>query len=261
MSSLVLTKREGAVTTATLNRPEKRNALNVVLLEQLCGAVTAAESDASQRVFVLRGAGAVFSSGMDLIEAADPQVAAASADLIGRTLGVLAATRLVTIAAVQGAAVAGGAGLMSACDFAVATADAKFGYPEIRRGIVPALIMTFLRRQMRERDARELLLLGKLIDAKHAHAIGLINRIAADDAALDTEVLSLISSILQGAPEATAETKKLLAALWPGSVAGDLERAHERHLAARNSSEAREGIAAFNEKRAPNWAPGRKTNQ
>src|SRR5688572_3523863 len=106
MSSLILTKREGAVTTATLNRPEKRNALNVALLEQLCAEVAAAESDAAQRVFVLRGAGAVFSSGMDLIEAADPQVAAASAELIGRTLGVLAATRLITIAAVQGAAIA-----------------------------------------------------------------------------------------------------------------------------------------------------------
>ena len=256
MSVLVLVSRQGAVTTATLNRPEKRNALNVALLEQLCASVVAAEGEASQRVFVLRGAGAVFSSGLDLIEAAEPEVADASAELIGRTLGILAATRLVTIAAVQGAAIAGGAGLMSACDFAVATVDAKFGYPEIRRGIVPALIMTFLRRQLRERDARELLLLGKLFDAKHAHAIGLINRVAVDDAALDTEVLSLISSILQGAPESAAATKKLLAELWPVSVAADLERARERHLAARNSAEAREGIAAFNEKRAPNWAPG-----
>ena len=256
MSPLVLISRQGAVTTVTLNRPEKRNALNVALLEQLCASVAAAESDAAQRVFVLRGAGAVFCSGLDLMEAADPAVADASAELIGRTLGILATTRLVTIAAVQGAAIAGGAGLMSACDFAVATADAKFGYPEIRRGIVPALIMTFLRRQLRERDARELLLLGKLFDAKHAHDIGLINRIAADTAVLETEVLSLISSILPGAPEATAETKRLLADLWPVSVAADLERAHARHVAARNSAEAREGIAAFNEKRAPNWAPG-----
>ena len=258
MSSPVLVSRHGAVTTATLNRPEKRNALNIALLEQLCTAVAAAESDASQRVFVLRGAGAVFSSGLDLMEAADPEVADASAELIGRTLGVLAATRLVTIAAVQGAAIAGGAGLMSACDFAVATADAKFGYPEIRRGIVPALIMTFLRRQLRERDARELLLLGKLFDAMHALEIGLINRIVADSAALDTEVLSLISSILQGGPETAAETKKLLADLWPVSVAADLERAHSHRAAARNSAEAREGIAAFNEKRAPNWAANRK---
>jgi enoyl-CoA hydratase/carnithine racemase len=145
---------------------------------------------------------------------------------------------------------------MSACDFAVATADAKFGYPELRRGIVPALIMTFLRRQVRERDARELLLLGKLFDARHAHSIGLVNRVAADVAGLETEVRLIISSILQGAPNAMSETKRLLADLWPVPIASDLERAHARHVATRNSNEAREGIAAFNEKRAPNWTPG-----
>jgi methylglutaconyl-CoA hydratase len=155
---------------------------------------------------------------------------------------------------VQGAAVAGGAGLMTACDFAVAIADAKFGYPEIRRGIIPALIMTFLRRQVREREARELLLLGKLFDAPRAHSIGLLNRVAADATALETEIQLLISSVLQGAPTAAAETKKLLTELWPVPLSTDLERAHAHHLSARNSSEAREGIAAFNEKRAPNWA-------
>jgi methylglutaconyl-CoA hydratase len=136
-----------------------------------------------------------------------------------------------------------------------ATTDAKFGYPEIRRGIVPALIMTFLRRQVRERDARELLLLAKLFDARHAHAIGLVNRISPDAAAMETDVRSIISSLLQGAPEAAAETKKLLADLWPVPITSDLDRARAHHVAARNSAEAREGIAAFNEKRAPNWAP------
>jgi methylglutaconyl-CoA hydratase len=255
MPNVLLTTREGAVTTATLNRPDKRNALNVALLETLCATVLAAENDSSQRILVLRGAGTVFCSGLDLLEAADPAVADASAELIGRALKIVSTTRLVTIAAVQGAAIAGGAGLMSACDFTVATADAKFGYPEIRRGIVPALIMTFLRRQVREREARELLLLGKLIDARHAHAIGLLNRVAADVSALETEVRSLISSLLQGAPVAAAETKKLLRDLWPASIEDDLERAHAEHLSARGAAEAREGIAAFNEKRAPNWAP------
>src|SRR6188768_4326024 len=103
MPSLVLIVREGPVTTATLNRPEKRNALNVPLLEELCGAVGTAESDLSQRVFVLRGAGAVFCSGLDLAEAADPGVADASAELLGRTLRILSTTRLISIAVVQGA--------------------------------------------------------------------------------------------------------------------------------------------------------------
>jgi methylglutaconyl-CoA hydratase len=237
----------------TLNRPDKRNALNVELLEQLCAAISAAESDASQRVLVLRGAGAVFCSGLDLAEAAQPERAHLSAEAVGKALRAVATTRLVTIAAVQGAAIAGGAGLMSACDLAVATRDAKFGYPEIRRGLVPALIMTFLRRQLRERDAREILLLGKLFDASHAHAIGLINRVVADEPALETEVRTIVSSLLQGAPQALSETKKLLAELWPVRVVDDLERAHAYHLSARNSEEAREGVAAFNEKRAPKW--------
>jgi methylglutaconyl-CoA hydratase len=250
----VLTTRDGAVTTLTLNRPDKRNALNVDLLEQLCVAIAATEQDPAQRILILRGAGPVFCSGLDLAEAAEPQRAHASAELVDKALRTLGTTRLITIAAVQGAAVAGGAGLMSACDFAVATRDAKFGYPEVRRGLVPALIMTFLRRQLRERDARELLLLGKMFDASRAHAIGLINRIVADEAALDTEVSTLVSSLVQGAPIALAETKRLLAELWPSPLIADLDRAHAYHVSARDSAEAKEGIAAFNEKRAPRWA-------
>ncbi len=255
MNSVVLTAREGPVTTLTLNRPEKRNALNVALLTELCGEIAQAEADPTQRVLVLRGAGPVFCSGLDLTEAAQPGQASTSAAWVEKALRALATTRLVTIAAVQGAAIAGGAGVMSACDFAVATKDAKFGYPEVRRGLVPALIMTFLRRQLRERDARELLLLGKVITAEHALAIGLINRIVPDETGLAAEVKVLVSSLLQGGPEAIAETKKLLAALWHTPVSADLERAHAYHLSARNSAEAQEGVAAFHEKRPPNWAP------
>ena len=253
MPDLVLRSSAGAVTTLTLNRPEKRNALNVELLEQLVAAVDAATADSTQRILVLRGAGTVFCSGLDLAEAAEAGRAQRSAEGVGHALRAIATTRLMTIAAVQGAAIAGGAGLMSACDFAVATTDTKFGYPEIRRGLVPALIMTFLRRQLRERDARELLLLGKLIDARRALEIGLINRVVENEAALDTEVRTITSSLLQGAPDALAETKKLLADLWPSPLARDFDAAHALHVAARNSTEAAEGIAAFLEKRAPRW--------
>lgn len=255
MAPAVLISSAGPVITVTLNRPDKRNALNVQLLDRLCAALTSAEADAAVRIFVLRGAGPVFCSGLDLAEAADPARAQRSADLVAQALRALATTRLVTIAAVQGAAIAGGAGLMSACDFAVATRDAKFGYPEVRRGLVPALIMTFLRRQLRERDARELLLLGKLFDAEHAHAIGLLNRVAADENGLEIEIQTLVSSLLQGGPESVRETKKLLRELWPAALERDLDAARAYHLAARNSPEAREGIAAFNARRPPNWTP------
>lgn len=250
---LIMSARTRAVATLTLNRADKRNALNVDLLRELVAAVAAAETDPALRVLVLRGAGTVFCAGLDLVEAVEPARAEASAALVGDALRALGTSRLITIAAVQGAAIAGGAGLMSACDFAVATQDAKFGYPEVRRGLVPALIMTFLRRQLRERDARELLLLGKLITAERAHAIGLINRVVVDDSALETEVQAIVSSLLQGGPDSLAGTKQLLAELWPSPLPTDIDRAHAYHLAARNSAEAQEGIAAFNAKRPATW--------
>ena len=253
MNSVVLSTCSGPITTLTLNRPERRNALNVALLQQLGAEIGRAEMEPGQRVLVLRGAGPVFCSGLDLQEATDPDVGMMSATLIGDVLKQLATSRLITIAAVQGAALAGGAGLMAACDFVVATADAVFGFPEVHRGLVPALIMTFLRRQVRERDVREWLLLGEKFDANRAHALGLINRIAADPAALDAEVASLARAALAGAPEAVAATKHLLLELWPSSLATDLGRAHALHLAARSSSEAAEGLAAFHAKRLPRW--------
>ena len=241
-------------TVLTLNRPEKRNALNVALLDELCLAIAAAGKDSTQRVLVLRGSGPVFCAGLDLEEAADPDAAHSSAQLIARTLRLLAESRLVTIAAVHGAAIAGGAGLMSACDLVVATRDTRIGYPEVRRGLVASLVMTFLRRQVREREARELLLLGEHFDAARAFQLGLVNRLVADETELTTEMERLATAAVQGAPDAIANTKKLLADLWPRTLEKDLEHALAFHLAARHSPEAQEGIAAFREKRPPNWA-------
>lgn len=252
MCSLVLNTRDGAVTTATLNRPDKRNALNVELVEELLAALTTAEHDATQRVLVLRATGPVFCAGLDLSEA-QTATAEVSAGLIREIFHRLSTTRLVTIGVVHGAAMAGGAGLAAACDFVIATANATFGFPEVHRGLVPALVMTFVRRQLRERDARELLLLGQQVDARHAHALGLINCVAPDMTALETELRAMTEAILQGAPTAVVETKKLLAELWPATLAADFERAHARHMSARRSAEAHEGIAAFREKRPPDW--------
>ncbi|HKB91797.1 MAG TPA: enoyl-CoA hydratase/isomerase family protein [Opitutaceae bacterium] len=250
----LLADKKSSITTLTLNRPDKRNALNVELLQELCDAVSVAEQDPSQRILILRGAGSVFCAGLDLNEATNLDRAHGSAELVSQALRRLSETRLVTIASVHGVALAGGAGLMCACDFAVATRDAKFGYPEVHRGLVPGLIMTFLRRQLRERDVRELLLLGKLFDAERALALGLINRVVEDEASLAWEIQGITSSLLQGAPDALSNTKKLLAELWHTPVSADLNRALAFHLTARNSNEASEGIAAFLEKRAPAWA-------
>lgn len=251
--NLILASTEGPVTTLTLHRAERRNALCVELLEQLCAAVAAATADETQRVLVLRGAGPVFCAGLDLAEAERPERAHRSAELIAESLAVLSETRLVTIALAHGAAVAGGAGLVSACDFAVATADTKLGYPEPRRGLVAGLVMTFLRRQLRERDAREVLLGAELFDAARARELGLLNRVAKDMDAAEAEVRAFAASVLLGGPRAVANTKKLLAELGPRSVRADLEHALAFHLRARGSAEAAEGIAAFREKRKPRW--------
>lgn len=251
--SILPTVTEGAITTLTLHRPDKRNALNVELLDQFCTHLERLEDDRTQRVLVLRGAGTVFCAGMDLAEASQPERASRSAELIQTALQRLAMSRLVTIAAVHGAAIAGGAGLMAACDFAVAARDTKFGFPEVHRGLVPALIMTFLRRQLRERDARELLLLGNLFDARHALQVGLVNRVVDDEQAVMAAVHAIAGQVLEGAPEALSETKRLLAKTWPTPIPDALAQAHAVHLAARNSAEAKEGFAAFNEKRRPKW--------
>src|SRR5256884_1795661 len=119
--------------------------------------------------------------------------------MVANTLVAISQTRLVTIAAVHGAAVAGGAGIMSACDFVVAAQKTKIGYPEVRRGLVAGLVMTFLRRQIGERNTRELVLGGELIEAERAREIGLVNRVVAPDQ-LMAEAQKFADSVLQGAP-------------------------------------------------------------
>src|SRR5437867_1815882 len=255
MPVVLIEKQSPQITVVTLNRSERRNSLTIELLNELIAAIRVASDEPRERVLILRGAGAAFSTGLDLKEAADLKKAQMTAELVAKTLITLAETRLVTIAAVHGAAVAGGAGIMSACDFVVAAEKTKIGYPEVRRGLVAGLVMTFLRRQVGERNMRELLLGSELIDAERAKEIGLVNRVVAQDN-LMSEALKFAESTLQGAPGALAETKRLIEELWWRSVKEDVDLALKYHMQARESAEAREGIAAFNEKRKPNWVAG-----
>jgi len=128
----------------------------------------------------------------------------------------------------------------------------KSGYPEVRRGLVAGLVMTLLRRQIGERNMRELLLGSELIDAQRAKEIGLVNRVVTQDD-LMSEALKFAESALQGAPGALAKTKRLIEELWWRSVKQDVDLTLKYHMQARESAEAREGIAAFNEKRKPKW--------
>src|SRR6267378_4559326 len=238
MPVVLVEKQTPQITLITLNRPERRNALTIELMSDLSAAIENAAADEIQRVLILRGAGKAFCTGLDLNEAAEMQKAHATAEMVAKTLVTLSQTRLITIAAVHGAAVAGGAGIMSACDFVVAADGTKIGYPETRRGLVAGLVMTFLRRQLRERDIRELLLGAELIDAKRALEMGLVNRVVAADEVMN-EALTFADSVLQGAPNAVAQTKRLIEELWSTSVREDLERALKHHMQARASAEAR----------------------
>ena len=217
MPVVLVEKQTPQVTLVTLNRPERRNSLTIELLNELVAAVKVASDQPDERILILRGAGAAFCTGLDLKEAADQKKAHATAEMVAKTLITFAETRLVTIAAVHGAAVAGGAGIMSACDFVVAAEKTKIGYPEARRGLVAGLVMTFLRRQVRERSLRELVLGGELIDAARALEIGLVNRVVPPDEVMN-EAQKFADSVLQGAPGAIANTKRLIEELWATSV-------------------------------------------
>src|SRR5437588_8652417 len=252
MPVVIIEKQTPQITVLTLNRPERRNALTIELLTELTAEIEAASADEQQRVLILRGAGAAFCTGLDLKEAADPKKAHATAEMVAKTLITLSQTRLITIAAVHGAAVAGGAGIMSACDFVVAAERTKIGYPEVRRGLVAGLVMTFLRRQVGERNMRELLFGSELINAQRALEIGLVNRVVAQHE-LMSKLQKFAYSVLQGGPGALARTKKLIEQLTSRSVKKDADLALQLHLIASESQGAREGIAAFNEKRSPKW--------
>jgi len=253
MPVVLIEKQSPQITVVTLNRPERRNSLTIELLNELIAAIKVASNQPEERVLILRGAGAAFCTGLDLKTAADQTKAHATAEMVAKTLVTLAETRLVTIAAVHGAAVAGGAGIISACDYVVAAERTKIGYPEVRRGLVAGLVMTFLQRQVRERHLRELVFGGELINAERALEIGLVNRVVPPNEVMN-EAQKFADSVLQGAPNAIAQTKRLIEELWATSVRTDVDLALKHHMQARESVEAREGIAAFNEKRPPNWA-------
>jgi methylglutaconyl-CoA hydratase len=256
-ANLIIREDRGPITVLTLNRPDQRNALSRALLAQLRDAVDRLSVEEKVRAVVLTGAGTAFCAGMDLKEAAAIDAAPDSeeqtvatfqefADLLQR----LHTLPKPTIAAVNGDALAGGAGLMAACDLAVAAEAARIGYPEVRRGLVAAIVMHDLTRQVGDRRARELLLGGGLIDSATAHAWGLLNSVTTTGECLNVAI-RLAERLSQGGPGALATTKKLLD--LAGGRPGDLRGAGAISAATRLSDEANEGIRAFVEKRPPAW--------
>lgn len=250
---LLVERPDDATALLTLNRPERRNAMTIELMEKLCETLDALAAEPRRRLVILTGTGPTFCAGLDLQESADLRIAERGAEWVARTLQTLSQSPLVTIAAAHGAAFAGGAGLLACCDFVVATSDLRIAFPEVRRGLVPALVGAILQDRLRDADLRELFFIGEAIHAEQAQAMGLVHRLVPAALLLD-EVRTLAVTILQGAPDAIRQTKRLLQELRSTAPSQRLEHALEFHKRARASDEAREGIAAFFERRAPNWS-------
>src|SRR5579872_5822771 len=205
---------DGRVATLTLNRPDKRNAISFELIEDLVHALDEiAKSEAI--LLIVTGAGKAFCSGMDLdnlksLLGRTPEQNLQDSETMVQLFRSLYEFPKVTIAAVNGAAIAGGTGLALLCDFTLATPDAKFGYTEVRIGFVPAIVSTFLLRQVGEKQARDLLLTGRIFSADEAHRLGLVNEIV-DATSLLPRAYQLASSLLESSPSSLRATKALLA--------------------------------------------------
>lgn len=251
--SLVLTDRSHKYCTLlTLNRPAKRNALTIDLMEVLCEAIIETQSLPEQRAIILKGAGPVFCAGLDLAEAEDLSLEERSSKSLGTLLKTIYECPLVTIASIHGAALAGGAGLMCACDLAIAETATIFGFPETRRGLVAAQIMPYIMRLLPRRLLYEMIYLGETIDTQRAYEIGLINKVAKTYSSL-SDALKFVEAIAKGAPKATASAKKLMQQLEPVDFDKGLKLGFELHREIRHSDESKEGIQAFLEKRPPRW--------
>lgn len=251
--SLILTDRSHKYCTIlTLNRPAKRNALTIDLMDALCQAILDTQNLPDQRAIILKGAGSVFCAGLDLDEVQDLSLEERSSKTVARLLKTIDECPLITIATVHGAALAGGAGMMCACDLAVAESGAIFGFPEIWRGLVAAQIMPYVMRLLPRRLLHELIFLGETIDAQRAYEIGLINKVAKTYGSLP-DALKYVECVAKGAPRATESAKKFMQELDSLSFDESLKLGFELHRDMRHSDESREGIKAFLEKRPPNW--------
>ncbi len=247
-----------ATLVVSMNRPDKRNALNIPLVEGLRTTLHDASRDLKRRVVVLRGEGTVFCSGLDLKEMADPTAAHRSAEALAWLYEEICKTPLIVVVEAHGVALGGGAGFIAAADLVVASDDLRVGFPEVRRGLVAALVTSLLRRQVGDRALREIILLGQTLDTDRCLSLGIVNRVVPAGE-LHEAALALATEVVTGAPDALVRTKRLLDELAPRPVVDDLKIAQRHHMISRQSHETVEGLAAFHEKRAPVW--GRRSEE
>ena len=247
---------EQGIHTITLNRPERRNAMTPEMQTELIAAMEEAAAG-SCRVVVFKGAGDAFCAGLDLtaLQAMNEKGAAghrADVERIAKLFRTLYELPKPTIAAVHGAAIAGGTGLATICDFTLAVPTAKFGYTEARIGFVPALVSAFLALQIGDKRARDLLLTARLFDAEEAYRLGLVNEVVPPES-LSERVLTLAQVLAANSPESLSATKRLMAAQNKAWLDAAIEHAMEANAVSRETADFREGVASFLEKRKPVW--------
>ena len=245
------------IATLTLNRPDKRNAISFQLINELLAVLDEVEQSLAL-VLIMTGTGKAFCAGLDLDElksllgkSHDENVkdSARMADLFRRLYDFPKPT----IAAVNGAAIAGGTGIATMCDFTLAVPEAKFGYTEVRIGFVPALVSSILVWQVGHKIARDLLLSGRLFDAKEAHELGLVNEVVASDQ-LMTRTRELANQLLENSPSSVRATKRLINGFISTSLNQQIAPAIEDNARIRTAADFREGISSFLEKRKPRWS-------
>jgi methylglutaconyl-CoA hydratase len=257
-TTILVTEADG-IRRITLNRPERRNAMTPEMQAEL---ITEMEEVAASdcRVVVFAGAGEGFCAGLDLssLQKMNDKSAAehtADAERIARLFRTLYELPKPTIALVQGAAIAGGTGLATMCDFTLAAPGAKFGYTEVRIGFVPAVVSAFLALQVGEKQARDLLLTGRVFTSEEALRLGLVSELVEAER-LEARMLEIVAVLKANSPEALAATKRLLAAQNKAWLDAAIAKALAANAEARGTHDFQEGVAAFLEKRKPVWGKG-----
>jgi len=251
-------ERRGEVAYLTLNRPEVRNALNPELTARIVEALETLARDGDLRAVVITGAGDVFSAGADLNWMRSMRGASFEANLqdarqAGRMFAACSEFPRPVIARVNGPARGGGVGIVAACDFAVAVADAHFAFTEVRLGLVPAMIAPHVVRKLGPGAARRVFLTGETFDAARAEALGLVDRVVPRSE-LDAAVEEYLRTLHQCAPQALGRVKELLREIDPVKLDRALDCTAEMIAHVRVGAEAQEGMTAFLEKRKPCWA-------
>lgn len=246
------------VATVWMNRPDAHNAFDETLIHELTEAFESVEKDPQARVMVLAGRGKSFSAGADLnwmkrAAHASAEENRRDARLLSKMIGALHRLPKPTIARVHGAALGGGTGLTAACDIAVATPQASFATSEVKFGIIPAVISPYVIAAMGGRAAQRYFLTGERFDAQEAYRLGLVH-VVCDAAALDAKIAEIIQALMAAGPQAQAAAKDLLARVANRPIDDVLrEDTAQRIAVVRATPEAKEGIAAFLEKRKPRW--------